>query len=128
MEPWNLKEQMLGAIADRGGFVNCHGHFDKAFYITKERLTESMVAMEKKWLMSDDIKKNSSQEDIEKRIRTALDILIAQGVKLTCSFVDAYDAVGHRAIDAARQVQEEYKNKITLLTIAHPLGGLVDKA
>lgn len=119
---------MLAAIKEKGGWVNCHAHFDKAFYITKEGLDKSMVDMEVKWRMSDDIKRASTQEQIEQRIRTALDILIAQGCKLTCSFVDAYDAVGERAIDAANKVKEEYKGKITLLTITQPLGGMVDKS
>ena len=124
--PWNLKQQMLEAIKENGGFVNCHAHFDKAFYITKEGLDKSMLDMEQKWLMSDDIKRSSTQEQIEERIRTALDILVEQGCKLTCSFIDAYEAVGHKAIDAANKVKEEYKDKITLLTITQPLGGLVD--
>ncbi len=126
LKPWDLKQQMLEAIRLRGGWVNCHAHFDKAFYITKEGLAKSMVDMEQKWLMSDDIKRNSSTEQIEERIRTALDLLVLQNCKLTCSFIDAYEAVGHKAIDAANKVKEEYKDKITLLTITQPLGGLVD--
>lgn len=117
---------MLEAINANGGFVNCHAHFDKAYYITKEDLDKSMVDMEMKWQMSDGIKRASSVEDIKKRIRTALDTLIEQGCRLTCTFVDAYDAVGHKAIDAVNAVKEEYKNKITVLTITQPLGGLVD--
>lgn len=85
-----------------------------------------MVDMEQKWLMSDDIKRRSSIEDIANRIRAALDIMLAQGARATVSFVDAYEAVGHKAIDAANRVKEEYKNKIKLLTITQPLGGLVD--
>ncbi len=126
-QPWNLKQQMLDAIAQKGGWVNCHAHFDKAFYITKEGLDKTMVDMETKWQMSDDIKRASSQEQIEERIRTALDILVSQGCKLTCTFVDAYSAVGHKAIDAANKVKEEYKDKIKVLTITQPLGGLRDK-
>lgn len=125
-QAWNLKDQLLEAIRLKGGWVNCHAHFDKAFYITKEGLAKSMVEMEQKWLMSDEIKKNSSQATIEERIRTAVDLLIAQNCKTTCSFIDAYAAVGHKAIDAANKVKEEYKDKITLLTITQPLGGLVD--
>jgi cytosine/adenosine deaminase-related metal-dependent hydrolase len=87
-----------------------------------------MLDMEVKWRMSDDIKRASTQEEIEQRIRTALDLLVAQGCNLTCTFVDAYDAVGHKAIDAANKVKQEYKDKITLLTITQPLGGLVDEA
>src|SRR3989344_8872 len=126
MNSWNLKSQMLEAIAQKGGFVNCHAHFDKAFYITKDGLDKSMLDMEAKWQMSDDIKRASSQEQIEQRIRIALDILVGQGCKLTCTFIDAYSAVGHKAIDAANKIKQEYKDKITLLTITQPLGGLVD--
>jgi cytosine deaminase len=126
-QSWNLKKQMLDAIAAKGGWVNCHAHFDKAFYITKEGLDKGMLDMETKWRMSDDIKKNSSQEDIEKRLRVALDMLIVQGCKLTCTFVDAYNVVGHKAIDAANKVKEEYKDKIKVLTMPQPLGGLLEK-
>lgn len=119
---------MLAAIKEKGGFVNCHGHFDKAFYITKEGLGKCAVDMEAKWHMSDNIKKKSTDEEIAGRIRAALDILIAQGCRLTATFIDAYEAVGHKAIDAANSVKEEYKDKITLLTVTQPLGGLVDKA
>lgn len=124
--PWDLKTQMLEAIKKNGGFVNTHAHFDKSYYITREGLDKSMVSMEEKWRMSDGIKRDSTIEDIKVRIRRALDFLIEQGCKLTCTFVDAYDAVGHKAIDAANAVKKEYKDKITLLTITQPLGGLVD--
>ena len=124
---WDLKTQMLEAIKKNGGFVNCHAHFDKAFYITKDRLEDSNVDMEKKWNMSDGIKRKSTEEEIADRIRTALDIFVKQGVKLTVSFIDAYEAVGHKAIDAAVKVKEEYKDKITLLLATQPLGGLIKK-
>ncbi len=127
MEPWNLKEHMLKAINDRGGFVNCHAHFDKAFYIDKQGLDKSMLDMEVKWNMSDSLKRASTEEQIEERIERGLQILIAQGVNLTCSFIDAYEAVDHRAINAALKVKEKYKDQITLLTITQPLGGLVNK-
>ena len=106
---WDLKTQMLEAIKKNGGFVNCHAHFDKASYITKDRLEDSNVDMEKKWNMSDDIKRKSTEEEIANRIRTALDIFVNQGVKITVSFIDAYDAVGHKAINAALKVKKEYK-------------------
>ncbi|MFH1565552.1 MAG: amidohydrolase family protein [bacterium] len=126
MEKWDLKSQMMDAIKEAGGFVCCHGHFDKAFYITRDQLDLTNLIMHEKWNLSDDIKRNSTQEEIEVRIKRALDILINQGVKLAASFIDAYDAVGHKAIDAANKVKEEYKNKITFLTATQPLGGLID--
>ena len=127
INPWNLKKQMLRAIEENGGFVNCHAHFDKAYFITRDGLDKAMVDMEVKWRMSDGIKLESTVEDIKVRIKRALDFLVKQGCKLTCTFIDAYDVVGHKAIDAANAVKEEYKDKITLLTITQPLGGLVDE-
>ena len=124
--PCDLKTQMLEAIKQNGGFVNTHAHFDKAYYITREGLDKATVDMEVKWRMSDGIKRSSSVEEIKERIRRGLDCLISQGCKFTCTFIDAYDAVGHKAIDAAVAVKEEYKDKIKLLTITQPLGGLVD--
>lgn len=127
MQNHNLKELMLAEIKNAGGFVNCHGHFDKAFYITRDGLEKSMVSMEEKWLMSDNIKRNSTQEEIEQRIAGCLEILINQGCKHSCTFIDAYDAVGHKAIDAAVKMKEKYKDKIDLKLITQPLGGLVDE-
>jgi len=125
-QTWDLRAQMLDEINKNGGFVNCHAHFDKAFYITKDGLDKSMVDMEAKWMMSDDIKRNSTQEEIAARIRIGLDIMVKQGVKQTTTFVDAYEAVRHKAIDAGLQVKEEYKDKIKLSIVTQPLGGLID--
>jgi len=127
MEKWDLKTIFLQAVKKNGGFVNCHGHFDKAFYITKDKLHKSMVDMEQKWLMSDDIKRKSTPLEVETRIKTALEIMIAQGVKQCVSFVDAYSAVGHKNIESALKIKKEYKNKIKFLIATQPLDGLVDK-
>ena len=126
-KPWDLKTQMLDAIKANGGFVNCHAHLDKAYYITREGLEKSNLTMEAKWNLSDDIKKSSTVEQIKERIRRGLDMLIAQGCTNASTFIDAYDAVGHKAIDAVNAVKEEYKGKINLLTITQPLGGLIDE-
>lgn len=126
MHEWNLKEQMLTRIKEKGGYVNCHAHFDKAFYITKEGLDQSMVDMEVKWNMSDGIKRASTEEHIAQRLRQGLDILVDQGCTMTCTFIDAYSAVDHRAINAALRVREEYKSKIEILFMTQPLGGLTN--
>jgi cytosine/adenosine deaminase-related metal-dependent hydrolase len=127
MATWDLKTQMLASIKQKGGFVNCHAHFDKAFYITKEGLDKTMVDMEAKWHMSDDIKKKAKPGEVETRIRTAIDIMVKQGVKKCLSFIDAYSAVGHKNIDAALKIKKEYKNEINFLLATQPLGGLTDK-
>ncbi len=126
IQAYDIKTSMLQRIKAQGGFVNCHAHIDKAYYITQAGLAKTMLDMEYKWRMSDDIKKASTQADIENRIRTGLASMIKQGVSTIASFVDAYDAVGHKAIDAAINVRKEYQGKINLLTLPQPLGGLID--
>ncbi|MBI2989956.1 MAG: amidohydrolase family protein [Candidatus Magasanikbacteria bacterium] len=126
-ESWNLRQQFLETIKQKGGWVNCHAHMDKAFYISRQRLQKAGLDMAQKWRMSDDTKKKDTQEDVEHRIRKVLDIMIAQGARHAATFIDAYEAMGHRAIDAALKVRKLYKDKITLTLISHPLGGLLDK-
>ena len=126
--PYYLKSQFLEAVAAKGGWVNCHAHFDKAYYITKEGLDKTMVDMEEKWNMSDDIKRNSTQEEVETRLRTAFDKLVDQGTQATMSFIDAYDAVGTKDMDAALKVREEYKDKLDIYYATQPLAGLIDPA
>lgn len=127
-EPFDLKSQLLDAIRANGGWVNCHAHFDKAYYISRDELDKSMVDMEEKWRMSDDIKRTATPEQVEGRIRRALDALIAQGAQATMSFIDAYDAVGHKHMDAALKVRKEYSGKIKIYYATQPLAGLIDPA
>lgn len=126
MDPWNLKNQFLTEIKKRGGFVNCHAHLDKALYITRDKLAQSMVSMEKKWTMSDEIKQVSTTLDIQNRIRKSLDLLIMHGVSQTATFIDAYSMVGMRTIQAIHAVKPEYEHRIKIHTITQPLGGLLD--
>lgn len=124
-EPWNLKTQFLEEIRKKGGWTNCHTHIDKGFYITRQGLDAAMISMEEKWTSADEIKRNDTQENIEKRLSTALDLNIAQGVTSVMTFIDAYDVVGHKAIDAALNVRETYKDRIRLVLATQPLGGLL---
>lgn len=124
--PFDLKSQLLDAIKSNGGWVNCHAHFDKAYYISRDGLDSSMVDMEVKWRMSDDIKRNATHEQVEERIRRALDTLIMQGAQATMSFIDAYEAVGHKNMDAALTVREEYRGKIKIYYATQPLAGLIE--
>lgn len=125
--PWDLKTQFLDAVKKNGGFVSTHGHWDKAFYITKESLRDSMVAMEKKWNMSDDIKRSDTQDQVKERIARSVEIMQAQRSTMGQTFIDAYDAVGHKAIDASLEVKADLGDSFIMKTATQPLGGLVTK-
>ena len=126
IHPWDLTSQLKEEIRQRGGFVCTHGHFDKAFYIDKDLAIQgSQMTMEEKWRQADDIKRNDTQEQVEERIRTALQKLVDQGATHAMTFVDAYDVVDHKPIDAAIAVREEFKDSIAVKYITQPLGGLL---
>lgn len=128
IHPWDLTSQLKEEIRQRGGFVNTHGHFDKAFYIDREKaLVGHTLTMEEKWLQADDIKRSDSPEQVEQRVRWALEKLVEQGIQHTISFVDAYSPVGHKAVDAALKVREEFKDKIGVRYATQPLDGLLTK-
>ncbi len=126
-KPWDLKTQFLNTVKHNGGFVNCHGHWDKSFYISKETLNDSMLSMETKWNMSDSIKQADTQDSIQSRIQRSVDIMISQGSTIGQTFIDAYDAVGHKAIDASLEIKKQLNTSFTIKTATQPLGGLRKK-
>lgn len=126
-EAWDMTTYLLERIREKGGFANCHAHLDKALFATTDRLENAMVDMEKKWRMSDDIKRRSTQNDIEIRMTTATDMLQLHGATQTISFVDAYDVVDHRAINAANTVKKSYGDRFPIKIATQPLGGLIDR-
>ena len=124
---WDLTTQLKEEIRRKGGFVCTHGHFDKAYYISRDTSIQgSILTMEQKWTSADDIKENETQQNVEERISRALDKLIEQGCKYAITFIDGYTVVQQRAIDAANAVKERYKDKIEVKFPIQPIGGVVN--
>lgn len=126
-QPWDLKSVLLTKIADNGGFVNCHAHFDRAFTITFKKLSEANHLMERKWELVDEVKRKSSEEDYYERICRGLDLMISQGVKATCSFIDIDPICEMRALNAALKAKKDYAGKIEFRIINQTLKGVLDK-
>lgn len=127
-EPWNLKRACLEIAERRGGFTNYHAHFDKAYLITEENLKLSQVDMQKKWTLYRYLKENYTHEDLVTRITRAVETMIAQGVTHCRTFVDADALVGLLPIQAAREVREQYADRIHLEFAIQPLEGVLDPA
>ncbi len=115
-------------IRKKGGWVNCHAHFDRAYTVSPETLTLSHQLMEKKWTLVDDMKKHSSEEDYYARIERAVCVFIAQGAKATCTFIDVDPITELRALKAAVKVKKKYAHKIECKIINQVLKGVVDPA
>ncbi len=46
MQKWNLIKLLKQKIAEKGGPVCCHAHFDKAYVVTPETLEMTLEHME----------------------------------------------------------------------------------
>ena len=124
--PWDLRHHFLGLVQERGGFANHHGHFDKAYLISPENLALGFVDMEKKWELYRHLKANYTREDLVERISRALEVVIAQGASYCRTMVDADRLVGTLPMEAAHEVRDRYKGRITFEIGVQPLEGVLD--
>ena len=94
-------------IEEKGGFINCHAHLDRAFTFSKKDYYASKKHLFDKWKFVDDVKRNSSEEDYYNRIKKALLDQKSKGVQAVLSFIDIDEVSGYRALNAAKRVQLE---------------------
>ena len=123
----DLKSLFLAMVKKKGGFVNCHAHFDRAFTINQKNLKLSSQLLERKWLLVDKIKRNSTEGDFGNRIEKAIKLMIKQGVKKCASCIDIDSLVELRAIRAAKKIKEKYKSRIEFLIVSQTLKGIINK-
>ena len=125
--PWDLKARFLELVRQKGGFSNHHGHFDKAYLISPENLALGFADMEKKWALYRHLKENYTHEDLVERISRALETVYQQGAQYCRTMVDADSIIGLKAIHAAVEVKDRYKDKINFEIGIQPLEGLIDE-
>lgn len=123
---YNPSKTLLDKIQENGGFVNCHAHFDRAFSIDQNSFKLSQKHLHEKWRLVDELKRNSSQEEYEKRIEKAVKVMINQKVKLCATFIDIDEIVKLKAIKAAINVRKKYENQIKLLFASQTLKGVLN--
>ena len=122
-----LKDTILGKIKEKGGWVNAHAHFDRAYTVNPGSLKQGHALMEQKWTLVDELKRGSSEEDYFARIEQSVLAMIAQGVTAACTFVDVDELSGLRALKAAVSVKKKYRDKITIRLINQVLKGVVNE-
>lgn len=120
-----LKDIFLQKVAAKGGFVNCHAHFDKAFIITEDNLQQSQISMEAKWQLYKKIKQSYTPEDLRNRIRRCMKIMVKQGVRYVRSFIDIDPTVGFKCLEAAVDVKKEFAGRCELIIVSQTLEGVL---
>ncbi len=106
---WDIKQEILTKIKKNGGWVNCHGHMDRAYSLTPERLKLMNKLREEKWQLNKELRKSSTVTDIYERMAKATETLLEQGCNVTGTFIDVDYDVKDKAIKAAEKVRSQYK-------------------
>lgn len=124
---WDLRQELMENIKAKGGFVNTHTHLDRAYTITRDQLPMADAPLQQKWQMVDEIKRDSSVEQIYDRMAYALEKQQRQGVKALGSFIDVDSVVKDKSIKAAIKLRERNGSTTKLLFINQTLKGVLDQ-
>lgn len=124
--PWDMRRHFLDLVSERGGMACYHAHFDKAYLISLDNLRLSLVDMQKKWELYRYLQENYTHEDLVERISRGVEAMIAQGVTYCRTHVDAGAIAKMLPMEAALEVREIYKGRITLEIGVQPLQGVLD--
>ena len=123
---WNLKNQLIKKIKNKGGWVNTHTHLDRAYTISPKILDLANKHLHEKWIIVDEIKAKSTTNQIYDRMAFAVEEQIKQGVTVLGSFIDADNIIKDKAIKAAAKVKEKYANDIRLVFVNQALKGVLE--
>jgi cytosine deaminase len=103
------------------GFVNAHVHLDKAF----------VGGLAPSGLMLDGVrlgtarKRSYTREDVQARVRRALDLAVRHGITALRSPVDVDPIVGTMCVEAIAELCEEYRDRIAVQILAFPQEGFL---
>jgi cytosine/adenosine deaminase-related metal-dependent hydrolase len=123
----NLRAEIEKKIKQNGGWVNCHGHFDRAYSITPELYKQANAYRHEKWKLNAELRRNSTVDQIYDRMAKAIETLLAQGVTATGTFIDVDPDVKDKSIKAAQKIRDEYKSQITIKYLNQSSYGLFQK-
>lgn len=119
------EELLRQKVAEKGGFVNAHAHFDRAHSLPDNSMASGSQPLKSKWTFINAVKAASTIEDYERRIRRAVNDVRSTGTTASMTFVDADDVAGDRALIAAAKVRNEVADEFPLRLANHGYAGVL---
>ena len=123
---FDLKYHIEKLIKKNGGWVNCHAHIDRAYTVTPENFHLYHSPLSVKWGLVDELKRNSTVNDVYDRMAFAIENMLQQGVTILGTFIDVDEVIRDKAIKAADRVREKYKKNIRIKFINQVLKGVLE--
>ncbi|MEX0895565.1 MAG: amidohydrolase family protein [Patescibacteria group bacterium] len=127
LEYWNIQEDLLARIHKAGGWVNCHAHIDRAYTLTQENFELSDRLRSEKWTLNDELRRNSTVDQIYDRMARAVERMLEQNVTALGTFIDVDCNVKDKAIKAAIKLRERYQSDLTIKFLNQSSDGLFNK-
>ncbi|APD06411.1 cytosine deaminase [Flavobacteriaceae bacterium UJ101] len=122
----NPKKLVVDKIMQNGGWVNTHAHLDRAYSLTEDTFKYTNSYLKDKWSLVDDMKSNSSVDDVFRRMAKATEHMIEQGAQAIGSFIDVDEVIEDRSIKAAQKLKDEYGKDIEIRFANQVLKGVID--
>lgn len=120
------KTAVQNRIKELGGWVNTHAHLDRAYTFTEADFSRASAFLKEKWHLVDEMKRNSSVDDIYGRMVKATELFIEQGAQAIGTFIDCDDVIEDRSIIAAKRLRENYSDQIEIRFANQVLKGVID--
>lgn len=125
-QPGEPKRLLLEKIHQKGGWVNCHAHIDRANILNSDNFKLVDGDLKQKWDYPDKYKRAASIDDIYQNMAVAIESMIAQDVKAIGSFIDVDPIIEDKAIQAATKLRNNYADRIDIKFINQVVKGVIE--
>ena len=100
---FNPNDLLKNKIMEKGGFINAHAHFDRAFTVTEENMEKVVnYHLFDKWKFVDKFKRKADVSKYADNILAAIRTQADQGVQAAMTFIDVDTVSGFKALEAAQ--------------------------
>jgi len=124
---YNPNEKLKDIIKQKGGFINAHAHFDRAFTVTENNMEKVVnYHLFDKWEFVDRFKKSAQVSDYLRNFEMAIISQMHYGVVGALTFVDVDSICGYKALEAAQLAKATAAERgFTLKVCSQALKGVI---
>jgi len=106
--------------------VNAHAHLDRAYSLTEENFKFTNATLQEKWDLNDELKRDSTVDDIYGRMEMGLERMLEQGIEVVGTFIDVDEVIEDKAIRAASKLRDRYKSEVLIKFINQSHKGVLE--
>lgn len=116
-------------VVINGGYTNAHAHLDRFTTVNPGDLFTNRrvdISLQRKWSVIDELKRQSTVDDIYDRLARGIEYQLAQGVTAIGTFIDIDPVIEDKAIRAAQRIKDQFRGSINMVFINQVLKGVIE--